>query len=467
VQFQRQSLTQEQRQKLSPQMLQSIKLMAMPVQDLVDKIQEELEANPALEVLEERKAVSLDDVPERDTEVESYFEASSDSGYRPSAPSEEGDSKRMFLEGAVSRSETLQDHLLWQLRLQPISDRQRQVGEILISNLNSDGFHIDDPEKAFAEEEREALRPLIAATLEMIRGFEPVGCCSKDYKESLLVQVRLHPDSPPEAESLVGEHLDLIERGKYQDLARKLKIDDERLQCLLEFVKSLTPFPGRLYSNEETSYAIPDVMVKPKDGDFVIILNDEEIPVLGISPFMDRLGRTDIRKSAPKPVEGRDKEAAEYARHNLRDARFFIQSIQQRNRTLLKVARSVVEFQRGFFMQGPKYLVPLTLKDIATEIGVHETTVSRIANKKYVQTEWGIFELRYFFTNSISGSGSSGSRFSKGGVKEVIREIIENETAPLSDQGISELLAARGIKIARRTVAKYRHELKMNTSFSR
>lgn len=467
MQFQRQSLTQDQRQKLSPQMLQSIKLMAMPVQDLVDRIQEELEANPALEVLEEKHSVSLDDIPERDTEVESYFESSSDPGYRPSAPSEDGDSKRMFLEGAVSRSETLQDHLLWQLRLQPISERQRQIGETLISNLNSDGFHIDDPEKAFNEGERDALRPLIASTLDMIRGFEPVGCCVKDYKESLLVQVRLHPDSPPEAESLVGEHLDLIERGKYQELARKLKIDDERLQCLLEFVKGLTPFPGRLYSSEETSYAIPDVMVKPKDGDFVIILNDEEIPVLGISPFMDRLGRTDTRKSAPKPVEGRDREAAEYARRNLRDARFFIQSIQQRNRTLLKVVRSVVEFQRGFFMQGPKYLVPLTLKDIAAEIGVHETTVSRIANKKYVQTEWGIFELRYFFTNSISGSGSSGSRFSKGGVKEVIREIIENETAPLSDQGISELLAARGIKIARRTVAKYRHELKMDTSFSR
>jgi RNA polymerase sigma-54 factor len=362
----------------------------------------------------------------------------------------------------------LQDHLLWQLRLQPIPERQKQVGEILISNVNADGFHIDEPEKAFNEVERELLRPLIAPTIEMIRSFEPVGCCTRDYKESLLVQVALNPDSPPEASCLIGEHLDLIERERYQELARKLKIDDERLQCLLEFLKGLNPFPGRLYSSEETSYAIPDVMVKPKEGDFVIILNDEEIPVLGISPFIDRLGKTESRKKEGETAGAREgKEAAEYAKRNLRDARFFIQSIQQRNRTLLKVVRSVVEFQRGFFMQGPKYLVPLTLKDIASEIGVHETTVSRIANKKYVQTEWGIFELRYFFTNSISGSGSSGSRFSKGGVKEVIREIIENETAPLSDQGISELLAARGIKIARRTVAKYRHELKMNTSFSR
>ncbi len=463
MQFQKQSLSQEQRQKLSPQMLQSIKLMALPVQDLVEKIQEAIESNPALEVLEDKRSISLDDVPARDTEVESYFESSSDSGYRGSGGDSEGDSKRMFLEGAVSRPESLQEHLLWQLRLQPIPEAQRKLGEILISNLSEDGFLLEDPEKLFKAEDWPRVAESVRNLARMISGFEPVGCCVHDYQESLLTQVEFAPDAPPEAQTIIRQHMDLIEKGKHQEIARKLKIDDERLQCVLDFLRSLHPFPGRLYSTQETSYAVPDVMVKPKDGEFVIILNDEEIPVLGIVPFISELCRSGPRAEGAKP----NRDTAEYARRNLRDARFFIQSIQQRNRTLLKVMRSVVEFQRGFFMHGPKQLVPLTLKDIAGEIGVHETTVSRIANKKYVQTEWGIFELRYFFTNSISGSGSSGSRYSKGGVKEVIREIIQTEEKALSDQGISELLAKKGIKIARRTVAKYRHELKMNTSFDR
>ncbi len=155
------------------------------------------------------------------------------------------------------------------------------------------------------------------------------------------------------------------------------------------------------------------------------------------------------------------------SKDNIRRARFFIRSIHQRNQTLLKVARAVVEYQRAFFVRGPKYLAPLTLRDVAHDIGVHETTVSRIAHSKYVQTDWGIFELRYFFSNSISGAGSSGSRFSKEGVKQVIKEIIENEDSSLSDRDIVESLAKRGIALARRTVAKYRQELDLDSSFGR
>lgn len=202
-------------------------------------------------------------------------------------------------------------------------------------------------------------------------------------------------------------------------------------------------------------------MVKLKDGDFVIVLNDEEIPVLGIDPFFDRLAEK------ANVVKTKDRATNAYVRDNIKRAKFFIRSIHQRNQTLLKVTRAIVEYQRGFFAEGPRRLAPLTLKDVADEIGVHETTVSRIASRKYLQTDWGIFELRYFFTNSISGAGSRGSKYSKEGVKQIIKEIIQSEEAILSDRDIMEILSRKGIKLARRTVAKYRGELDLDSSFGR
>jgi RNA polymerase sigma-54 factor len=200
-------------------------------------------------------------------------------------------------------------------------------------------------------------------------------------------------------------------------------------------------------------------MVKLKENQFVIILNDEEIPVLGVNPFF-----SDIQDSE----ETKQKDVKQFVSASLKDARWFINSIHQRNQTLLKVARAIVEFQRDFFVRGPKSIKPLTLKDIASEIGVHEATVSRITTSKYVQTEWGLFSLKYFFSNSISGAGSGGSRFSKEGVKQIIKEIIGLEGgAGLSDQKISDLLAKRGIQLARRTVTKYRKELDISSSYER
>ncbi len=455
---------QELKQKLSPQMLQSIKLMSLPVQDLASRIFEELEVNPALKILQDKRVVSLEGLgdsaraaPQERIHSQSHRSASG-----------QGDSKRMFIEGAVSRPETLQDHLLWQLRLQPLPPREREMGETLIRNLNPDGFHSEPLSTLFPLEDL----PRAEALAAMITSFEPAGCCVADYRESLLAQAALDPDCPPEVPELVREHLQALERGKRAEVARKMRMDEERMEAVLDYLRSLNPFPGRQYSNEETVYVVPDLMVKPKDGSFVIILNDEEIPVLGLDPDFSGLlergpsGRPP-KTDSPAAAMARDakRQAAEYARKSLRDARFFINSIHLRNRTLLKVARAIVELQRPFFMHGPKYIEPLTLKVIAEEVGVHETTVSRIASRKYIQTEWGIYELRHFFTNAVSGE--AGSRFSKQGVKEMIREIIASESKALSDQGIADLLALKGVKIARRTVAKYRNELKMSTSFER
>lgn len=452
MQLQRPTFTQEQRLKMNPQLYQSIRLMALPVVDLRETIQAELERNPALEVIEDKTTISLDSALKESKEEDDYFEATSDSGFTRRGTDEDADEQQKFIEGALSRPETLQEHLLWQLRLQPVDDDIRRIGELLIQNLDADGFH-KEPVDVLLKDEDPAK---VAAALDLVRRLDPQGTCTADYKESLLVQAQLMPDAPDGILEAL-EHLELLERGKIAEVAKKIKRSEEEVLEILERIKELSPFPGRQFDSSEVRYVTPDVQVVRKNDEFVIILNDEEIPVLGINPFFMKLSDG---KDGEKPVR-------DFVRENIKEARWFIRSINQRNHTLLKVMRAVVEFQRAFFAKGPKYLAPLTLKDIAQEIGVHETTVSRIANGKYVQTEWGIFEIRYFFTNSISGAGSSGSRYSKEAVKEMIREIIQSEEGSLSDQDIADLLARRGIPLARRTVAKYRKELDLGSSYTR
>ena len=459
MQSQKPYLVQEQRLKMNPQLYQSIQIMAMPIQDLRFRIQQEVEVNPALEILEEKSTVSLDESPPKNSEEFEYFENSSDPGFTQRYDDEASDNKRQFMEGALTRPESLHEHLLWQLRLQPISSDMFTLGELLIQNLDANGFHREPPRTLVPDDRWDDLDRM----QDMIRGFEPVGTCVTDFHESLLVQARLTEGAPPFVEDVIAEHLDLLERGKHAEIARKLKTDEETVVACLAFIRTLTPFPGRLFSSDTPTYVVPDLMVTVKDGQLVIIMNDEEIPVLGVNSFF-----TELAGSRPAG-DDTDKTAKRFAVSNIKNAQWFINSIHQRNRTLLKTARAILDFQRDFFLKGPKYLVPLTLKDIANEIGVHEATVSRIANGKYMQTEWGIFEIRYFFTNSISGAGSSGSRFSKEGVKQTIREILEQEagTRHMSDQKIADLLGKRGIKIARRTVTKYRGELDISSSYER
>jgi RNA polymerase sigma-54 factor len=456
LQLQKPVLRQEQRLKLTPQLVQAIKLMALPLPDLRLKIQEELENNPALEVVSDSSMVSLEEVTNKDPGDYDVFEETSDAGYTRERAEQASNDKRQFMEGALSRPESLQDHLLWQLRLQPIGEKEFRIGELLIRNLDPKGFHIEQPEVLVKEDERE----LMESVKEMIQSFEPVGTCTADFRESLLAQIKNHADPHPRAYEIIENYMELLEKGKNREISRKVKMTESELDEVLDFIKTLNPLPARNFFTEPPRYVIPDVLVKIRDGEFYIVLNDEEIPVLGISSFF---------KNVLKDKNHSDqKKLSQYVNTNLNDARWFLRSIGQRNETLLKVCRVIVEFQRNFFRAGPKYLVPLTLKDIAKEIDVHEATVSRITTNKYIQTEWGIFELKYFFTNSISGPGSSGSRFSKQGVKEIIREIIDAETDnQLTDKKIAELLASRGINIARRTVSKYRKELDIDSSYKR
>ncbi len=442
---------------MSPQMYQSIQLMALPIQDLRLRIAEEIDKNPALEQIELERTASLDDVPDKKAEDYDPFENSSDPGYIGRSADTGEDTKRKFLEGAVSRGESLQDHLLWQLHMTYLTERELEIGELLISNLDSNGFHLDSPYSLVSEGERETLEKMIR----QIQGFDPIGICVADHRESLLLQAQLREDMPEELETVLTDLMELLEKEKYNEIIRRLKISRERWDSIMDFLKSLDPYPGSVYSEASYNYVIPDLIVRKKDGEFVIVLNDEEIPVLRINSFFEEIQEGE--------TAAEDRKVKQFVNGRVRDARWFIGSINQRNMTLLKTATAILEFQRDFFRRGPKYLNPLTLKDVAAEIGVHEATVSRITTNKYVQTEWGIYELKHFFSNSISGAGSGGSKFSKEGVKEVIREIIEESAGEkkLSDQKISDLLSKKGINIARRTVAKYRKELDINSSFKR
>lgn len=440
---------------MSPQLYQSIQLMAMPLQDLKLKIQEELEKNPALEMVREKSDVSLDEIRSNTREDHDFFENSSDPGYTSGYDQEASDSKQKFMEGALSRPESLHEHLMWQLRVQPIPKEWFEVGELLIWNLDENGFHIENPKKLVSDEQY----PVLEEVMPLIQQFDPVGVCTHDYRHSLLVQAELSAEAPPHTEELIEHHMELLERNSPREIAKKTGISEPEIELITEFIKTLTPYPGRLYSNSSTTYVIPDVVVRHEEGEFKLYLNDEEIPELGINPFYEQL------EDAGKKQE---KQTKQFVKQSVRDARWFIYSVNQRNQTLVKIARTILEFQRKFFLYGPKQLAPLTLKDVAAEVQVHETTVSRIVNSKYIQTEWGIFPLKYFFSNQVASTGSG--RYSKEAVKEIIKEILEEhagEKKRLSDQKISDILKKRGISVARRTVTKYRKELAIDSSYYR
>lgn len=426
---------------MNPQLYQSIKLMEMPIIDLREKIEQELENNPALEVLEDKSTISLDAAERRG---------------RGKLDRQASEEHRRFIEGTLARPKTLQEHLIWQLQLEPVDDELKNLAETLIQNLDDDGFHKESPETLFNEPQQR-----LTEAMDLVRGLEPEGTCTKNYHEALEVQIGLLKNTPQGIKKVLG-YLELLEKEKYSVIAKKTGLNEDNVRVICEFIKKLSPFPGRAFAPADVRYVIPDIRVTREKDEFAIILNDEAFPVLRVNEFYEKLC-----DSAQDESSSGSRDARDFAREKAKEARLFIQHLKQRNQTLIRVAKAIMEFQHSFFMNGPKYLAPLTLTDIARDLDIHETTVSRTANGKYMQTEWGIYEIRYFFTNSVGGKGSNGVVFSKESVKEVIKEIIAVENRLLSDQEISALLEQKGIALARRTVAKYRKELDMGSSYTR
>ncbi len=457
MQSQRIILTQRQQLRLSPQMYQSLELLALPIQDLQARIQDEIEKNPALD-LSTTKELSYESYSYASNPKNyDYFENSSDPGYVRKATHIDDNAKHQFIEGALYRSESLQEHLLSQLRLQLLSEQEFELGHLLISNLDHNGFHQEDP---FTVVPDKTLPEEVKKLLHIIQTFDPAGVGVSDFRESLILQCILD-DAPPLSIPIIESHLEQIKRGKIELIAKELDATVTEVDKTITYIQTLNPYPGSVFTNQEIQYVIPDLTIRQVKGNLEMILNNDQIPTLSIDPsFREMLTEDHLQN---------DKETKKYIQKSLKDAQWLINSIDMRNSTLQKVGATLITHQYDFFINGPKYLRPLTLKEVAQEVSVHETTISRISHAKYIQTDWGIFPIKYFFTNAVSGTSDDGKEISKVGVKEVVREIIENYKGEkrLSDQKISNMLKERGISIARRTVTKYRKELNIDSSFYR
>jgi RNA polymerase sigma-54 factor len=464
------SIRMSQRLVMTPSLQQAIKLLQMSKLELVEEVQQELLENPVLEEqlevpASERQESETSEQPEQpespdpfeDIDYESYFQ-DAESNYAPRVPRETGEELPSF-ESTLATKPNLADHLTWQLDLTVSDEDVKLIGREIIGNINEDGYlratlteiqQLGDYDKE-----------LIEKTLRIVQGFDPVGVGSRDLVECLCLQLEHLGESETPAGTIVRLHLDKLQNRRFKELAETLGLEMDALQAEIEIIRGLDPRPGQKYNTESSTYVVPDVYVVKIDDEYQILLNEDGLPRLRISPVYRRMARKSSGDGAPS-------EAREYVRNKLRSAFRLIKSLEERQRTIYKVAHSIVKFQGEFLDYGIERLRPLVLKDVADDIGMHESTVSRVVNNKYMHTHRGLFEMRFFFHSGIASTRGEPS-VSSLTVKDKIRKIIaaENSRKPLSDSAIVKLLKAEGLQIARRTVAKYREELKIPSSSSR
>jgi len=449
---------------LSREMLQSLELIQLPLLELRERIDKELLENPALEINENKKDRSpldqnIDNIENSFFEEANYFMDSSSAeistGFSPTAKGL--DLNRQFLEGAISHKDSLADHLMWQLNMSDISGKKREIAETIISLIDSDGFFKETIEDVFPNEIAEA-----KDVLETIQFFDPPGIASKNVQEALLFQLESSPDDKinQNSYSIVKDYFELMVSRKDALLAKYLKISPEKLKEAINFLGQFDPYPGRRYSSEEARYILPDASVYRRDHELIVEINDDIIPSLTVNAYMSKVSK-EAKKKKLEP------DHKKYVADKVVQAKRFIQIVRHRKHSLFRLVLALVKHQEDFFYKGPKYIKPLTMKVIAEEVSLSESTISRLASSKYIQTEWGIHEAKYFFSNSINRSGGD-SEQSAESVREIIKEIVSNEKDnKITDQKIVEILSNRGIKLARRTVSKYRKILNILPSHHR
>lgn len=459
-----------QRLVMTPALQQAIKLLPLTRLELVANIRQELDENPFLD--EEEAAAEEEEEPktasEAEPQKEGFEEEASipDSGDKGSNEMDweafvqeeayeggtgEGYREKPSLENTLRNVESLNDHLLWQLNVTVLDPKLNEIGRAIISDIDENGFFKTDISETALEtgSSLEQVKEVLGIIREK---FEPVGVCAADLQESLLIQAKaLEPDDPIIRELIEG-HLDHLSERNYAKIARELGVDVERIIEAAEFIRSLDPFPGSAFNPQRAYYVVPDLYVVKVDDEWQVYLNDDGIPRLRIN----KLYRKILRKSASTKAGSKEKEFIE---NKFQSALWLIKSIEQRRQTMLKVGRSLVKFQSGFLEQGISHLKPLVLKDVAEDIEMHESTISRVTRNKYIHTQQGVFELKYFFhsgVNSYLGNIVSSVR-----VKEMIKKIVmeEDSRKPVTDEQIVSMLQMRDVKIARRTVTKYRKEL--------
>jgi RNA polymerase sigma-54 factor len=456
---------------LTPSLQQAIKLLPMSTLELSDLLNQEMVENPMLEEVPTEDLQPVDTAAQDaekpaaeatskaetwdDQDYEYFFGDYLDDGYRPRAPQEVRELPP--IENTLSTASSLTDHLMWQLSMQSDDPLIREIGSAIIGNLADDGYLVASFDELAAMGSWSVGD--VERALRTVQGFDPVGVAARDLQECLLLQLRhLGLEGTP-TEKIVTEHLRLLQNHQVPEIARKLGVTIDDLKEHIEIIRNLDPKPGSRYNPTQSQYVIPDVYIIKVEDQYVAVLNEDGLPQMRISPVYRRL----LDKGA---TENNDETRA-YVKDKFRSALWLIKSVEQRQKTIHKVANSIINFQRDFLDHGIEHLRPLVLRDVANDIGMHESTVSRVVTNKYMHTPQGVFEMKYFFHSGISSS--YGESVSSVTIKQRIRKIIDNEDPrkPLSDSKIVSILQREGLVLARRTIAKYREELKIPTSNQR
>jgi len=461
---------------MTPQLQQAIRLLQLSTMDLQTEIRECLESNPMLELEEESDEApgeSADEeyltaqAPEEDHEAAAPVEGSGDgieeeyaTPWKGAAPTDgEGDD---FLESRSSGADSLQDHLLEQLHLSALGERDRQIATVIIESVRDDGY-LDDPldeivaglDGQLSDVEHDEAE----AVLHMVQQFDPIGVAARGPRECMLLQLGLVADNAPGLEiarRIVESHLDLLAAHDFTGLQRALKVRRPELEQAIAVIQSLDPHPGSRISEETARYIVPDVFVRKEKGIWRVRLNPDIAPRLRVCQAY-----SDLVRRADQSAENT------FLRDHLQEARWFIRSLQSRNETLLRVATAIVEQQRAFLEHGEEAMKPLVLRDIAEQLDMHESTVSRVTTEKYMHTPRGVLEFKYFFSSHVGTA--DGGECSATAIRAMVRKLIaaEDRCKPLSDQRIAAMLIDQGINVARRTVAKYRESMAIPPSNER
>lgn len=477
-----QGLKQTQSLMITPQLQQAIKLLTLTHLEMTTLISQEMVENPMLEEVDgemdagsevessreemEAQEATADNFsgPEliegsKDTfDWETYSESfNSSSSSSPNMKEATSPDDMPSYENMVSKGQTLQEHLEWQLRMESLSTDQLNFCLDLIGNIDDDGY-LEVPFDEIVARSNIEDRDEALGMLGLVQHLDPVGCGAQNLQECLGIQARMLPERSPLAELIIERNLSDLEKKDYTKISKDFGVSKDKVKDAEFIIMGLNPKPGRLVSADETQYVVPDIFVAEVGGEFVVQVNDEGVPRLRVS---------NLYKSLIKNGQN-DTEAKEFVQDKLRAAMWLIKSIENRQKTIYKVANSIVRTQQEFFKKGPAFLKPMILKDIANEIGMHESTVSRVTTNKFMHTPIGTFELKYFFNAGIGGK-NGGIDIAGESLKLKIKEMIaaEDSKRPLSDQKISELLSTKDIVVARRTVAKYREMMGIAPSSKR
>ena len=466
----------QQRLVMTPALQMAIRLLQLNKLELEDVLQQEMVENPMLEEREEREegvdataepgeaeAAAAGDseevVPEEvnsfdEINIESYFQDYYDAQPGTAPMREQRD--QIPLENILAARPTMEEQLLWQLEMNDTSPLEMEIGQAIIGNLNAEGYLTAEIDELSAMGDWPAAA--VESALARVQQLDPPGVAARDLRECLLLQLDHLDASRTLAYRIVEEHLDLLIQRGHSDIGRRCGAGRADVEAAIELIQSLNPKPGAIYETEPSRYIVPDVTVIKDSGIYRVVLNEDGLPKLRIS----RLYRQMLRSRGEL-----SKDAAEYLQTKLKSALWLIKSYGQRQRTIQRVAESIVKHQVAFLEDGLAELRPLVLRDVADDIEMHESTVSRVVNGKFMHTPQGILEMRFFFHSALGHS--SGAEVSSVSVKEKIRKLIaaENAHKPLSDARIATVLKEEGLQIARRTVAKYREELGIGASKSR